>query len=110
MSAAFDYMKVPTGPQPIPTVRDALEQMAEDLLRQRVHPSVAGAKLKQLVESLKRKPPISVARKKIAPLSTDKRIAIRETFRVHPHLSQLELANMYNTNPGRVSEALNEFR
>lgn len=108
-SPAYPYMAVPAGPQPIPTVRDALEALAADMLSGRIHSSVAGAKLKELAGSLRRKPPISVAPRRIRPLSYQAKILVRAWHRNNPDMSQLELANKFNTNPGRISEALNEI-
>lgn len=102
------YLTLGRGPKPIPEVRDALAQLSDDLAYGRVSMAVAAQALTGIVENLKRKPPVRVTRKKLKPLTEKQKSDIRYWARNRPDLSQLDLAMQFNTNPGRISEALNE--
>lgn len=97
-------------PRSIIDVREDMIELAADLERGHVSNTYAAGVLRKLAEATKRKAPISVARKRHAPLSDKDRQAIRTYHHNNPELSQLEIANAFGTNPGRVSEALNEYR
>ncbi|UCR81403.1 hypothetical protein [Brevundimonas phage AA] len=99
--------------RPIPEIRRDLDRLAERILG--MTPDVFATQKRSIAEQLRRlstdarrKPPISVAPRKIRPLTDDEKIRVRAAHRSEPNLSQLELANRFNTNPGRISEALNE--
>ncbi len=101
--------------RPIPEVRASMLKLAERISSASVMTFPAlkrqwAQELRRLADDTKRKPPISVARKRIAPLTDGQKEALRAEHRARPHLSQLELAIIFNTNPGRISEALNEGR
>jgi hypothetical protein len=99
--------------RPIPEIRADLDRLAERIsgmsavvfLTQKR--SIA-EQLRRLSADARRKPPISVAPRKIRPLTDEEKAKVRMAHRNEPNLSQLELANRFNTNPGRISEALNE--
>lgn len=99
-----------TKPKSIVLCRDALTALAGDIEAGRIGPSATVVALRTIVESMKRKPPISVAPKRIRPMPEADKHKCRAMHRAYPHMSQLELAKHFNTNPGRISEALNEFR
>lgn len=98
------------GPVSIILVREAMSTLAKDLRHGYVSPQYAANMIDKLADATKRKPAVSKAPKRIRPLSEETRAKVRETHRINPTMSQLELANLYNTNPGRISEALNEGR
>lgn len=97
-----------SGPTSIIEVRAAMEDLAKDMDKGVVSPKYAAKMIRSLAEATKRKPAVSRAPKRIAPLSPEERIRVRAAHKAEPHLSQLELANRFGTNPGRISEALNE--
>lgn len=103
----FSYERI-KGPTSIISVREAMIDLAVDLEMKRISPSYAARMLRNLADGTKRKPPISVAPRRIRPLDAETRAKVRESHRINPDMSQLELARVYNTNPGRISEALNE--
>lgn len=99
--------------RPIPEVRQDMLRLATEIVS--LTPENVGAlkrglasRLRRLAEDTKRKPPISVAPRKIRPLTDEEKVQVRRQHKLYPHLSQLDLANNFNTNPGRISEALNE--
>lgn len=99
-----------SGPTSIITVREAMNQLADDLRDESIDRPYAARYLAQLADATHRKPPISVAPRKLHELTDETKDAIRRYHRDFPDASQLEIANRYHTNPGRVSEALNEGR
>ena len=66
------------------------------------------SRLRRMADDTKRKPPISVAPRRIRPLTEEAKAEVRRMHRLDPSRSQLDLARLFNTNPGRISEALNE--
>lgn len=99
--------------RPIPEVRQDMLRLATEIANltpETVYALKRGlaSRLRRLADDTKRKPPISVAPRRIRPLSDDDKEAVRQAHRRDPTRSQLELARLFNTNPGRISEALNE--
>lgn len=90
----------------IPKAREELLALAS---KYPSHP-MAGAIRDIVDERMFRQLPVRKAPRKIARLTPAQAEAIRAEARVRPNASQLELANMFGTNPGRVSEALNHLR
>lgn len=107
---SYLYLGWTCKPRSIIDVRLALNSLAHDIEQGLVTPGNAAMWLRTIAESARRKSPISVAPERIRPLSEGVKEAVRAEHRARPHLSQLELAQRFNTNPGRISEALNEFR
>lgn len=105
---------------PIPQARERLQYILDRL------PSDAGYVLKRgdmgigvaeldsvLREALglmHRKPPIRVARSKRPQPTAETCALIRAYAAANPDAAQQDIANKYNTNAGRVSEALNYLR
>lgn len=98
------------GPVSIVLVREAMATLAKDLRHGYVSPHYAANMIEKLAEATKRKSPIKVAPRRIRPLTEDQRAHVRRYAAQWPDMSQLELAVRFNTNPGRISEALNEGR
>lgn len=109
---AKDYVDIIRNPGPtsIIKVREAMATLATDLRTGHVSPVYAATAIEACVKALHRKPPVRVAPKRIKPLSDEAKAHIRRYAAQWPDMSQLELANRFNTNPGRISEALNEGR
>jgi hypothetical protein len=92
----------------IPELRDALLDVATrlDLLHQ-----VEAREIREIVEEMFRDPP---ARGRCAPV-THRRLTGGEKQRIadyafaHPNVHLQDIAVRFNTNTGRVSEALKEF-
>jgi len=93
----------------IPMARAKLLQVVKDLQQPCPMPKYAAMAIQKIIdEEMFRAVPISRAPRKIAPLTDDQKRLIRRQHELRPDMSQLEIANMFGTNPGRVSEALNE--
>lgn len=98
--------------RPIPEVRQHLMKLAEEV--QNLRPENVSQlkrglaeRIRRAAEDTKRKPPISVAPRRIRPLTEDEKDNVRALHKQDPTISQLDLAKRFNTNPGRISEALN---
>lgn len=98
------------GPISVIVVREALALLATDLSMGRISPAFAAKMIQRLSQGLHRKKPIRVAPKRMKPLTAEQRAHVRHYAAQWPDMSQLELAVRFNTNPGRISEALNEGR
>lgn len=85
----------------IPEIRDRLRQLAGEL---------ACPELDLLASELSRRPVRRRAAPSSAPMTDEMRDAIRAYHRAHPDRPQVDVARVFNVNPGRVSEALNGFR
>lgn len=111
-TAKRDYVEIieAAGPVSVIKVREAMTTLASDLRTGHVGPMYAARVIDKMVVALHRKKPISVAPKRIRPLTDEVKAEIRQAHVTNPRASQLELANLFNTNPGRISEALNEGR
>ena len=81
----------------IPEVRERLVQLASVL---------DVPELAVLAGHLKRRVHGRRTRSLIPPLTTEAKKIIRRYAKVNPDASQLDIANRFGTNPGRVSEAL----
>ena len=66
--------------------------------------------IKAALSHMHREPPVTSTRVKCVKVTSVKAELIRKYHNQHPWLSQLEVANFFRTNPGRVSEALNNLR
>lgn len=92
--------------RPIPIIRKEMQLCASEI-RKSYPCSPLADKLECWAEDMWRKSPVSVAPKKIRKMTAGTAEAIRAEHRNNPNLSQLDLARLFDTNPGRVSEALN---
>jgi hypothetical protein len=89
----------------IPRAREELLALAR---RYPAHPMAAA--IRDIVdEQMFRNPPVRVTRRKLPKLTPEMAEAIRAEARARPNASQLEIANLLGTNPGRVSEAMNNL-
>lgn len=92
----------------IPAARERLSQLANDLETVSPMPKYTARVIRKIIEEeMFRAVPVSRAPRKIKPLTPEQIAGIKEQHRLRPDMSQLELAKMFNSNPGRVSEALN---
>jgi len=92
----------------IPTARERFAVLAKELRSKAVGPMYAALMIDKIVdEEMFRAVPVSRAPRKLSPLTDDQKRLIRKQHELRPDMSQLEIANMFGTNPGRVSEALN---
>lgn len=82
----------------IPEVREELVQLAEE------H---GIPRLKELADALHRSPPVGRATPTSQPKTPELGEKIRAYKKAHPHLKQREIAQVFNVDGGRVSEALN---
>lgn len=85
----------------IPEIRDRLHALADE------H---GIAELHDLAEETRRRPPIRRARARWPRLTDDQKQAVRDTFAARPELGVRELADIFSTSIGRVSEAIRGFR
>jgi hypothetical protein len=85
----------------IPEIRDRLRELAGEL---------SCPELDLLASELSRRPVRRRAAPSSAPMTAEMRDAIRAFHIAHPDRPQVEVARVFNVNPGRVSEALNGFR
>jgi len=87
----------------IPEVRARLIQLADSLLKGEVpYPK----DLYDLSEALKRKKPVRKAKAQSRTMTETLASEIRAYSILHPSLTEAKIANKFNVNPGRVSEAL----
>ena len=82
----------------IPEIRTELERLAKE------H---GIPRLNELAEALHRSPPVSRAKPTSQPKTPELGKKIRAYKAQHPHLKQREIAQVFNVDGGRVSEALN---
>jgi hypothetical protein len=85
----------------IPEIREELNSLAD-------HYGIA--RLRELAGELTRRSPGSRAPVKSRPMTPALRDAIRAYKRANPDAPQQKIADVFNVNPGRVSEALRGFR
>ncbi len=85
----------------IPEIRDRLHELADE------H---GIAELHDLAEETRRRSPLRVTRKRWPRLTLEQQQAVRDTFAARPDLGHRELADMFRTSIGRVSEAIRGFR
>ena len=90
----------------IPKARERLLAEAALLSKSGFH-GFAYAIRNIVAEEMHRAPAVRKAPKRIAPLTEMQKRNIRVAAEANPEWSQLQLANYFGTNPGRVSEVLN---
>ncbi len=83
----------------IPEIRERLLEIA------RLHEI---PEIEELVAEMYRNSPVSRAKSKSRKLTPNLARQIRVKKRRHPNKHQREIAEEFNVNPGRVSEALNK--
>jgi len=84
----------------IPEIRDRLREIAVDFDIPEIH---------ELVDEMYRKSPIRRAVNRSEKLTPALAAEIRVYARANPDMHQREIANIFNMNPGRVSEAMNDL-
>jgi len=84
----------------IPELRARLRELAEEYDLDELH---------DIADELHRNPPVSRAKNRSKPLTTELADEIRRYVRRNPGLHQRDVAQRFNVNPGRVSEALNNL-
>ena len=82
----------------IPEIRSRLREIADELGIDELH---------DLADETYRNSPITRAEKRSQPLTPELAEQIRSFCLKHPQLHQRDVAQRFNVNPGRVSEALN---
>lgn len=85
----------------IPEIRDRLHALADE------H---GIAELHDLAEETRRRSPLRRARARWPRLTDAQKAMVRATFDARPDLGVRDLANIYRTSIGRVSEAIRGFR
>jgi hypothetical protein len=85
----------------------ALAEALEDLSQPGLGRLATAGYLRTVLPLLKRSPPVSKTRPKSKPMSPVLAVAICHLHQVRPELSHQELADRFEINTGRVSEALN---
>lgn len=91
----------------IPKARERIRELADLLYSYGGVPVQVIDTLEEIEGMMYRKSPVSRAKPRIRKLTPALAEAIRATWNANPELSQLEIARIHDTNPGRVSEALN---
>ncbi len=82
----------------IPELRDRLREIAEE---------EGLEELNDIADELKRRSPVRRAENKSAPLTPELAQLIRDFAEANPDWHQRDIAEEFNVNQGRVSEALN---
>jgi hypothetical protein len=85
----------------IPEIRKRLHEIAEELDYEELH---------ELAEETRRKPAVTHAKPSSTPLTAALAQEIRDFQRDNPEVHQRAIAEHFNVNPGRVSEALNNLK
>jgi hypothetical protein len=83
----------------IPEVRERIRQLAE------AHPQISG-ELLDIERELHRRPVKERAEPRSEPMTPELRTTIRMYRREYPYLPLQAIADVFNVNIGRVSEAL----
>jgi len=81
----------------IPEIRARLRQIADEHGIEELH---------ELADETYRNSPVRRAANRSAPLTAELAAEIRNYVAKHPTLHQRDVAQRFNVNPGRVSEAL----
>ncbi len=68
------------------------------------------AELADLADALSRRRPRRIAPASSTTITPALRTALRAYSVAHPQMSQVEIARLFNVNPGRVSEAIRGLR
>lgn len=82
----------------IPQIRAQLRELADEHGLEELH---------ELADETYRRSPIKRASNRSVPLTPRHAEKIRKYVAKHPKLHQRDVAQKFNVNPGRVSEALN---
>ena len=85
----------------IPQIRKRMHELAAELGVDELH---------DLAEETRRKPAATHAKSSSTPLTAALAVEIREYYASNPELHQRAIAEHFNVNPGRVSEALNNLK
>jgi hypothetical protein len=89
----------------IPQARDELNDIVAGL-----DEGPLKARLTRVEAMLYRKTPVRVAPRQLRDFDADTAAEVRAYARANPVATQMQIATKFNTNPGRVSEALNNLR
>jgi len=84
----------------IPELRERLYQLADE---------TKIVELRYIADETYRNPQVRRAPNESAPLTPALAAEIRTFARANPRMSQRKIAQRFNVNPGRVSEALNRL-
>ena len=84
----------------IPEIRARLRELPEELGVEELH---------DLADETHRNSPVKRAANRSAPLTPELAEAIRAYVAKFPKLHQRDVAQRFNVNPGRVSEAMNHL-
>ncbi|WP_202960968.1 hypothetical protein [Sphingobium sp. HDIP04] len=84
----------------IPEIRNRLREIADETGFEELH---------SLADELYRNSPVGRAANSSATLTPELAEEIRKYVAEHPTLHQRDVAQEFNVNPGRVSEALNHL-
>lgn len=85
----------------IPEIRARLHEIADETGNDELH---------ELAEETRRKPAVTHAKASSTPLTAALAQEIRAFQKDNPELHQRAIAEHFNVNPGRVSEALNNIK
>jgi hypothetical protein len=84
----------------IPEIRDRLRELADEHDLEELH---------DLADEMYRNSPVRRARPQSAHLSAELAEEIRQFANKNPKMHQRDIAQKFNVNPGRVSEAMNNL-
>ncbi|MGL5839923.1 MAG: hypothetical protein ACRCY3_15625 [Sphingorhabdus sp.] len=84
----------------IPAIRDRIREIADESGIEELH---------DLVDEMYRNSPVRRAMPHSAHLTPELAEEIRIFARKHPKMHQRDIAQKFNVNPGRVSEAMNNI-
>jgi len=85
----------------IPEIRDRRHELADEHGIPELH---------TLADETRRRSPLRRVRARWRRLTAAEQAAVRATFAARPDLGVRDLANMYDTSIGRISEAVRGFR
>ena len=85
----------------IPEIRKRMHELADEL---------GSDELRELAEETRRSAAVTRAQPTSTPLTPQLAKEIREFQKQNPTLHQRAIAEHFNVNPGRVSEALNNLK
>jgi hypothetical protein len=89
----------------VPQARDELNELADQLEGNGLQ--AEADRLRQIIEHrLRREPVIRRAPRKSVPFTPELAKAVRKFAQLKPQRTQMEIAQTFGINPGRVSEAL----
>lgn len=93
-------IKMAENKRGIPEIRNRLREIADDLENEELH---------GLADEMFRNSPVRRARPSSVPLTPELAGKIRDFAKRHPKMHQRDIAQRFNVNPGRVSEAMNNI-